>query len=462
MAEQEVARLSLPELLGSVRLRMGAGCVLMLVLAYALCLIPFLSERWLFGSIWVGVLLAIVVSAGLLLRLYVRSGPILCVLIFMFTYYLAPLPYFLWGIPIVPYLDNVSNLHFVRTWSVMAVFLVWVVFFTMLSRSRDNSDAPANSTPQLLTRDIGIFGDLFWLGMFAFIALTFKGEAIVNVSGADNYDTYISNLKGQSGALEYFLILMAVARVITVSLLQRICYVACVSYYLYFCFTRGYRVQMLEMSLLVAAMHCAHLMSFRNVVLASIAGFFLLQAHGFMKSGASDWQSLFTVMAGDQVRSNQTEVFYTSNNVVNAIFDGLIPVSERFTSTWTAMLASFLPGNLLPETWHSTLAAQGVTQLEGGGGGFIAGHYYFWASHVGVMLAGLLVTCLFRTYERTRSQRTLLLSILLLATCPRWIAYEPVAMFFRLGLYFLLIYEVMRLIPGTEQRPLPVTSAVSQ
>ncbi|MBM0106163.1 hypothetical protein JM946_15620 [Steroidobacter sp. S1-65] len=453
---------SLASILESIKLRLSPAVAMLLLAAYLLCLAPFLSDQWLSGSLWVAVLIAILIAGGLLLRIYRRSGPILCVLIFMFTYYLAPLPYFLWDIPIVPYLDNVSTVYFLRTWAVMAVFLVWLALFSALTQQEQPVGSVALPAPSLIrVRSIGTFGTLYWFVVAAFIVLTFRGEAIVNVSGQDNYDIYISNLKSQSGALEYFLVLIVIGRVISVTWFQRACYAACIGYYFYFCFTRGYRVQLLEMTLLVTALHFAHWMSFRNVLLGSIVGFMLLQALGFMKSGASDLQSLFTVMAGDQVRSNQTEVFYTSNNVLNAVFDGQIPWFERATSLWLAMLASFLPGNWLPENWHSTLAAQDLTQLPGGGGGFIAGHYYFWGGHFGVMIAGLLIACLFRLYERARSQRMMLLSILLLATCPRWVAYEPIAMFFRLGLYFMIAHEVMRFIPGTWRKGKQVVPATS-
>ena len=217
-------------------------------------------------------------------------------------------------------------------------------------------------------------------------------------------------------------------------------------------------MQMLEMILLLSGLHFARHLTVKKCFAFSIVGFCLLQAHGMMKHGGGDLGSLFGVMAGDEMRSNQTEVFYTSNNVLNAVLDGHIPATERLASFGIATLACVLPGSVLPDNWQSTISAQSVTHLPGGGGGFIAGHYYYWLSYIGVALAGYLVVLLFRTYQCTANRGMFLLSLLLLASCPRWVAYEPLAMFFRLGLYFLILHSAVNLF---EVRLLPFSRATS-
>jgi len=326
---------------------------------------------------------------------------------------------------------------------VMSVFLAWLSFFSTLTANRAHRPAWPPTRDSDIFR-LGIVENAYWIVAVAIVLFTFKGEPIVNVSGSDNYDIYIANLKAQSGSLEYFLIVIALGSMLIHRPFARLCYAGCITYYLYFCFTRGYRVQMLEMIILAACLHLSKHMSLRNVFLASVAGFMLLQAHGFMKHGAADAQTLFTIMAGDQIRSNQTEVFYTSNNVVNPVLDGLIPWAERIGSLTLALIASCLPGSAVPTTWHSTLSAQSVTSLPGGGGGFIAGHYYYWGGQLGLFLGAALVAAIFKSHIATRSQRTYLLTCLLIATSPRWVAYEPVANLMRLGLYFLIGYEILR------------------
>jgi hypothetical protein len=427
-----------------LKIAVSARSLVCLLAAAGLSIVVYLPERMLDGELWIWVAIVDFLLMRALVRMYARGGPILCALFFMFSYYLAPLPYLLFGIPIVPYTANVSVASFVRTLVVMSAFLAWLAAFSSLSATRMPGRIVCGSLGERIqVQGIGVLGTLFWLAVVPLMALTFKGESISNVSGVDNYQDYIENLQSQNGALEYFLILVALGKVISRSFLQRVFYVACVAYYLYFSLTRGYRVQLLEMLALLAALHFPDRLTVRNVVLASIAGFLVFQAIGFMKTGASDMASLFTVMAGEEIRSNQTEVFYTSNNVLHAVFSGAIPIAARIQSLAVALLAIFVPGGMLPETWQTTLSAQSVVFLEAGGGGFIAGHFYYWLSIVGPMLAGLIVTCLFRAYERARTQRMTLLTTVLLATFPRWVAYEPIAMFFRFGVYFVLAYELV-------------------
>jgi len=55
------------------------------------------------------------------------------------------------------------------------------------------------------------------------------------------------------------------------------------------------------------------------------------------------------------------------------------------------------------------------------------------------VLAAYVVAHLFCLHLRADKRRNYFLSVLLIATCPRWVAYEPIAMFFRLGLYYMIL-----------------------
>jgi hypothetical protein len=425
------------------------GCAL---LAVAISLALYFPERMLSGSFWIWLGLVDLALMYHLVRMYLHTGLVLCALFFSFTYFLSPIPYFLFEIPIVPYAASVSIVDFVRTWLVMSAFLAWLAMFSSLTASAERA-VPEAFGPRIREQGIGVLGTFFWLAVIPLMVLSFKGAAIVNVSGADNWGDYLENLQTQNGTIEYFLIVVVIGRVISRTLFQKLCYALCVGYHLYFCFTRGYRVAMLEMLVLVTALHFPDRLSLRNVLVASFTGFLAFQALGFMKTGASDLSSLFTVMVGDEIRSNQTEVFYTSDVVIHAVFSGWIPISVRLQSLFVAMLATFLPGSVLPETWQTTVSTLSVVPIEAGGGGFIAGHYYYWGGVVGLMVSGLVITGLFRFYERAQGQRAVLLATLIMSTFPRWVAYEPVAMFFRLGLYFVVLYE---LIYQLRRVPLPV------
>lgn len=431
-----------------------------LIIVTAALLILFLSSSLYFPSgtlendSWVFVLVVNIFLIFSLMRHYWADGPILAVLIFLSTYYIAPVPYFAFDIPIVPYTDNVSTDSYMRTWIVMTIFLAWLIFFSKIADIYISKPIHSYANSKLNGCDIyhANLAFLYWCIAFTIEVSMFTGEPVVNVSGLDNYAIYMENLKGQGGILEYFLVIVAVGYRIPGRQLGKISYGVCVAYYLYFTFTRGYRIQFLEMLLLLSILHLRSLMTPKNVILASVLGFFLMQAYGSIKHGASSIAEIFTLMAGEELRSNSTEVFYTSNNVIIPLLEYRIPVCERILSALIAVLAMFIPGSLLPEYWHSTLSAQSVTQLPGGGGGFIAGHYFYWGSHIGVMLGAAMVVTLFVAYCRARTSQVFCLTALLLATSPRWIAYEPVANFFRIGLYYFLFCLIIDFISAAFRR----------
>lgn len=399
--------------------------------------LPWLGESS-SRALWPAVGLLDLLFLILLMRIYKAGGTILLALLFMFSYYLSPIPYFLLGIPIVPYADLVGYRPYMVTWCIMSAFLGYLLMFSRLMVPRATADDPVHDPGDLPKRNWGRVALVYWLAVFVFIAATFRGVSVVNASGADNYLEYVQNLKTQSGALEYFLVLVVLGFSLSRTRLDKACYFLATSYYLYFAFTRGYRVQMTEMIFLLVALHFRRYLTVKRCVLLTAIGFVLLQALGAMKHGISDPAALFGIMAGEQVRTNQTEVFYTSNNVLNPVVEGKIPVTERASSLAVAMVAAVLPGNFLPDNWQTSISSHAVTHLPGGGGGFIAGHFYYWLSGPGVLLASLLIAGLFCAHLRGGGRRMELLTTLLIATCPRWIAYEPIAMFFRLGLYFLI------------------------
>jgi hypothetical protein len=281
---------------------------------------------------------------------------------------------------------------------------------------------------------------IYWFFVSLFIIFTFTGEVVTNTSGSDNFELYMSNLDNQSGALEYFFIIALIGISLSKSNINKAIFILINSYYLYFTFTRGYRVQMLECLIMLIMIFFYSKLSLNRIFILAAVGFIVLQIHGAMKHGVEDIFSAASIFLGSEIRTNQTEVFYTSNNVINAIYDGQIFLYDRIASAVSAAAALFIPASFLPDIWHSTISANRITGLPGGGGGFISGHYFYWLSFPGIVLSGFVIAKLFSEIDLPRSNFTFYLSLLLITTFPRWIAYEPIALFYRSGFYFILFW----------------------
>ena len=178
----------------------------------------------------------------------------------------------------------------------------------------------------------------------------------------------MSNLDNQSGALEYFFILFVIGLSLSSHKYNKIVAILVSAGYIYFAFTRGYRVQLLEMILILTFITIIKRLTVGWVVVMAIFGFIALQIHGSMKHGMGDLAAAASVFLGDEIRTNQTEVFYTSNNVVNALHSGTIGWDNRAESFLTALVASVVPTAFLPNSWHPSLYTGELTGLPAGGG----------------------------------------------------------------------------------------------
>ena len=374
-----------------------------------------------------------------LMHNYKKNGPALMALIFLFTYYLAPLPYFLFEIPIVPYSDNIDYLSYLNTLNVMSGFLAALCLFSSVIKFKITDNALQLEKEFEKNKSNSALVLVYWILVVIFMLLTFRGENVSNYSGSDNYSVYIKNLENQGGSLEYFFLLMVIGYEISVRRIHKFLFFLVSIAYVYFCFTRGYRIQMVEMIIMILILKFKDMLTIKNILIISFFGFFILQAQGAMKHGVSDIDSLFSLMMGDEFRTNQTEVFYTSNNVINPILSDQIDYLSRIESLIFSVTATVIPAGFLPEIWHSTISSQRITGLPGGGGGVIAGHYFYWLSYPGLLLGAFFVIILFGVFKGTNKPYVYFLSVLLLSTFPRWMVYEPVALFFRIGVYYVLI-----------------------
>jgi len=378
-----------------------------------------------------------------LLAEYRNNGPAIIVLLFISTYYLAPLPYFLFDIPIVPYKFNVNFESYVNTLCIMSAYLAALagVSSILLDRNKDVRVNPYRNIHTIKMSDSLMY--VFWVAILLFMFFTFKGEPIVNTSGENNWDLYVQNLQNQSGALEYFFLLMLIGYELSTTKISKVIFWGVTFIYIYFCFTRGFRVQVLEISIMIAVLKFEKYLTLRNVFLGSIIGFLVLQAHGAMKMGTG-FDDLFAITMNGEMRTNQTEVFYTSNNVINPILQDETPALSRLYSLSIAMLATIIPAGFLPDVWHSTISSHYDTGLPGGGGGLLAGHYFYWLSYPGVLLAAFLTASLFKIYKNTSKADMYYVCVLLFATSPRWMVYEPIALFYRVAIYYLVIRMILK------------------
>jgi hypothetical protein len=385
-----------------------------------------------FEGYWVLLVLIQLFSfLGLIYKNY-RNGPSIIILVFLFTYYLAPLPYLIYDISIVPYNKFVDVQSFTNTIYVMTIFILGVYYFSKFSINLNNYKAVKNKSEYLIL--------LYWGLIFSSTIFIFVGSPVVNI-GENNFSLYQDNLNIQSGALEYYFLFMAVGYSLSDKKINKFLFIIFSIYYLYYTFVCGFRIMMLECIILSTLLFLRKFLTFRFVIVGSILGLFFMQFHDHLKWGGVNADNLFTLFVNDEIRTNQTEVFYTSNVIINSVLSNLIPFGSRFESLMLAFIAIFMPASYLPSAnWHPTISMVNLTDFNVGGGGLMPTHFYYWLSVPGIILSSMVTSYVFKISNMKVKNYFYFLGVLLVATSPRWLVYEPIALLFRTTFYFSLLF----------------------
>ncbi len=375
----------------------------------------------------------------------IKSSPVIILfIIYLTTYSLGSLPYFLFSINIVPYFTFVNDSNF--NYTNLIIILYNFGIYTFLTDFNKKIEFKfLNATTDLKVGNGLSFAII--LVLIFYLILFLKGEVIINTDGENNFDQYMDNLSNQGGALEYFIIPLYISFLIIKDKMLKFILFGISIYFIYFCITRGYRIQMIQIVLLITNLFIIYNFNTKKVLILSFIGFFALQILGSLKHGHS-FEDGVSIFAGDEIRTNQTEVFYTSTVLLSSVKYGLIQVGDRIFSATCAILAMIIPPSLLPSQWHPTLSVFEITKVPNGGGGHISSHYYYWFGYLGPLIGGYLTASAARLRLHSNSLGYGLF-IIIFSTYPRWISYEPISQFFRISIYFILIYFLLRVIKFT-------------
>jgi hypothetical protein len=209
--------------------------------------------------------------------------------------------------------------------------------------------------------------------------------------------------------------------------------------YMLICTLYGYRLRMSQMGLLVFFLFFEDKVKPWFLALLTVMSFWGLKIvavfRGLDKSLSFD--SMLGLKNGVIV-SNQGGVFLNANMYIGLVEDGLISGSERITTFFGYFLAIFYSQSALPDKYNVAKLAENYFSIPGGG--LISGYIYLWGGLLLAIPVGLLIgylhSCLLR--DAKSSIYFLAYMIVIVATFPRWFAYDPIH-FFKMGFYSVVI-----------------------
>lgn len=287
-------------------------------------------------------------------------------------------------------------------------------------------------------RDNVIVFCFLFLIMLAII-VSIKGSSVLG----GTYGTYIDNLEGQGGSVEYFYIFFAIAFFFTTKKVFRYSLIFLLIYYCYITITRGYRIQFVQMIILAFVLFFDGKFKTMYMMIFAFFGFVISEIVGILKMMGSvsidDMLTLFEKSDTGIIISNQTDVFYSSVVFLGLINDGILSFSLRIWSTLGFILNWFVPSSFVWKEARLPLFAHDYTSL--GGGGLISAYFYVWFGYIGPILIGLVLAMLInKSYSTGEKKSFKIVTILVLSLYPRWFAYDPGNFLMRFSIYIFIIY----------------------
>jgi hypothetical protein len=362
------------------------------------------------------------------------------IIIFISFYLLYLIPVFAFNIPIGYHTYYNTPDNYLRTLSIFILFLIFINFFL---KKIPYKVIIKDKLPQIKSYPFFFF--LLIIQVYIIFQAIRSGASISGT--ADSYDVYINNLENSNGLWEYFFLVYFLAYLLAP---DKYCkyYVLIIIFfiYLYVSITRGYRIQLIEMTFLVFILYLDGKFKNSLIVGGAIIGLVAMEIYGLFKLiGKLDieyfintFQSFDTVLI-----SNQTEVFYSTTAVLALQHSGYFGWDVLW-QTFLAFIINFIvPTGLL---WKGSRILDHMHNVSDiGGGGFCFGYFYFWFGIIGVIAIAYFISWNINNCVCNNKYKLIYL-VLFIALCPRWFAYEPTNHLIRLPLTLVIAYMIIMVI----------------
>lgn len=202
----------------------------------------------------------------------------------------------------------------------------------------------------------------------------------------------------------------------------------------------GYRLRMLQMSILIFIFYLKDNLKSKYILIASVLGFTLMKFFGMLRTHKPINFLNFIGLNSDGVLvTNQGGVFLTSNMFVGLLKDGYIDLIIRGKTFLGNFISFIIPPNYsIPAEFHLDNFARQFFSIPGGG--FISAYLYVWFGLLGIIMGAYIISrIILISYNKSGLMK--IYSLLAIITFPRWYAYSPIN-FFKMGIWALIIYFI--------------------
>ena len=363
-----------------------------------------------------------------------RIQPAVLMGVFFLSYILYLIPYYFYDFTISAHIQYYRKELYDQ---VLGIHLIFLSSFLICLKNNINENFLKLKDLIQQRNNLAIFSFLYLI-MVAII-FSIKGSSVLGGS----YSTYIDNLEGQGGSVEYFYIFFVIAFFFATNSTLRYSLLFLVIYYCFITITRGYRIQFVQMIILTFVLFFDGKFKTMYLMIFAFFGFIVSEIVGLLKMMGSvsfeDLLSLFEKSDKGIIINNQTDVFYSSVVFIGLIKDDILSFGVRIWSAIGFIWNWFVPSSFVWKEARLPLFALDHTTL--GGGGLISAYFYVWFGYLGPLIIGFALATLFnKTYSSYEKMNFKIMSVLVLSLYPRWFAYDPGNFLMRFSIYIFIIY----------------------
>lgn len=363
-----------------------------------------------------------------------RIQPAVLMGVFFLSYIMYLIPYYFYDYIISAHEQYYKRELYDQMLGIHLLFLSSILLFLKNNLNADRLKIKDLIKPR---NNILVFSLLYVIMLV--IIFSIKGSSVLEGS----YSTYIDNLEGQGGSVEYFYIFFTIAFFFTTKPIVRNSLLLLVFYYCYITITRGYRIQFVQMVILAFVLFFDGKFKTVYMMVFAFFGFVASEIVGMLKMvGSLTFEDVLTLFEKSDkiiIINNQTEVFYSSVVFLGLVKDDVFSFGIRIWSALGFIWNWFVPSSFVWKEARLPVFAHDYTTL--GGGGLISAYFYIWFGYLGPILIGLGLATLFNnTYSLGIKRNFKIVTILVLSLYPRWFAYDPGNFLMRFSLYIFIIY----------------------
>lgn len=387
-------------------------------------IVPFYILSCYFGGISTNILLVFVVFYIYHLALRSTNGLYIVMVVFMSTYLIYLVPYFFYGYGYATRQDYQDPGVAIVSFHLIVLFVFIFLTSTYFSLKKDFlfDMRLVNMKEPLL-----YYICLFVLVFFVLLSVNLKGTAITS--------SYQEVTEERYAFIDYAIIFVLLGFVFSHSERARKILLWVAFLYVFISLVNGLRLRSIQMMILLFALYYERRFNPKFVFASAFVGLVFMQVWGELRIGDNAFLSRDYVIV-----SNQGGVFLNANMYIGLVGDGYITGWQRFSTFIGNFLAIGYSQGDLPIDFN--LAALASSYFSIPGGGLISGYLYVWGGWFGVFFGAIIIAAIYgRSVSSSASQVMLIYSVVILATMPRWFAYNPIH-FFKMGGWAVMLYLV--------------------